>query len=762
MKRPTLRDRRLVRSLILGLAGETVTAKQAFADTSASSVSWSNLSAGDDWSARVLDSMFPMSSAAQTATGTMLQYISAYAMLIAAFWISYASILQVHRTAETGKILSASFSGWVPIRIITALALMVPITGNGGFSVGQAIIVQAAKAGIGMARNLNDVVASAIGPQALPLAQPIIPGTRQVVMAVMESELCRALINDASNNSALIPEPTIGTSSAGSTVTVDYSLGVGEATSAATCGGVSIVLPEPTKQQILGTSIDMSQVGAAQVQALKDVISAVRKPMGDIATTLWSTRDVTALRAMDSVLVSTDTTYSGALTTAASTMMSKLRTSSSSNDAGYAAMKNLGWSGLGAYYLEISRLNSEVLSVSSIVPSVTSPSWQGVGGYLARDLTGVVAAIKQYQAAEEAKLSASDTSGAPNGASRMFSSAQLPNSSSSTLDRVLQALGISNALLTTIVNTMISPTSGSDWTDPLAAMIGLGHLLIHIALGIIGGAALLSSKTGSAGATVGNVLTGDIPGAVASAAAFAMNDLVKALLTPVFAGAFLLMAPGITLAYVLPMMPFAFWIAGVAGWYIVVVEAVVGVPLWMLAHLVFQGEGLHGRGLRGYEVLFTIVFRPIMMIAGLVLSYTIFASMSWFVMKGFSVATGFVFDHGWLTDNLIGLVVLLCMFVTTEMSLATMSFRLISTLPHHIPAMAGMTSIGRVDSDSFADQTSGAGSNKAVENAAGMARDSASNIAGSDRGKGEVDKPAEKPVDSTTQSLLQIAGPAEE
>lgn len=739
----------------------------ALAADGANAVSWSDLSAGDDWTARVLDSLFPMSSGVSTATGTMIQYISAYAMLIAAFWISYASIIQIHRTAESGKILSAHFSGWVPVRIVMATAFMVPVPSSNGFSVGQYILVQSGKTAVGMARNLNDVVAKAVGPDALPLAEPIIPGTRQVVMAVMESELCRALVNKAANNDSLAPEPSVVNPGNGRPVTVDYALAQGDAGGAATCGSIRVMLPTQATQVLMGSTIDLSGMASQQVAALNSLISGIRPAMTSLADTLWQTRNATALRAMDAVLSDQSASYANALSSAASGMVSRIRAqysdgASSTTDSGYVAMKNLGWSGLGAYYLEISRLNAEVLSMASIVPSVTYPSWQGLGPLLTQDLAPTIDAIEAYQGAQEKAISSTDTASAPDGATRLFHDGQIPNSTETALDRALQAVGVTNGVMTFIVNHIISPTSGSDWTDPLGAMISLGHLLIHTALAIIGAAALASSKTASGLATAANLVTGDLPAAAASAATFTLSGLIKALLTPIFAGAFLLLAPGITLAYVLPMTPFAYWMAGVAGWYLVMIEGVVGFPLWMLAHMVFQGEGLHGRGLRGYEILFTIIFRPVMMIAGLMFSYTLFAAISWLIMKGFTVATGFVFDHGRPMDNLIGLIVLLCMFVTMEMSLAVMAFRLISTLPHHIPAMAGMTSIGRVDSDDFSERNTGRGVAAPTDEAAKMARATVTSVGSIGSAEGNAEGAATQPVDPVTRSIMLIAGPTEE
>lgn len=58
-----LRASRHFRAVTMTAVALTVTMGSAYAGTTADSVSWSNLSAGDDWSARVLDSLFPMSGA---------------------------------------------------------------------------------------------------------------------------------------------------------------------------------------------------------------------------------------------------------------------------------------------------------------------------------------------------------------------------------------------------------------------------------------------------------------------------------------------------------------------------------------------------------------------------------------------------------------------------------------------------------------------------------------------------------------------------
>lgn len=678
----------------------------AYADVNLSSVSWASLQAGDDITGQILDSIFPMDGTTQTTTGLMLQWFSSYVALIASVWIFYSIIIQIHKTAESGKVFSASFSGWVPIRVIGAIIMMFPVTSNGGYSLGQTLIMRASKASIGMARTLKDVVVDNVGPKALPLSTPIIPGSRQIVQGIINSELCRSLINKASNNSNLVPEPAI-TGGGGITdrVTVTYDMASGDSFNVPVCGKISMASPNRAlSSQFNITTIDFSDEGAMQLSALRQLINNIRPSVDRIATSLWQSRDMTVLKSLDSIFISQSSYFSGQLTSIASSAVAKIRQAGSNNgnsDPGVSLLKNLGWTGLGAYYLEISRLNSEVQSVAAITPSTQRPSWQGTGSYLQSDLAPFFIAINGYMAKQDEMLSTADQAYAPSASPRMFENATISQEPIGMLDKILRYMGLSEATFRAIMNYLVMPSSGSGWTDPLSSMIGLGHFLIDLALLVIGMSAMASSATASLAAGAVSLVTGNVAGAAAGAVAAGLSGVISALLIPIFTAAFLMLAPGVTLAYILPMTPCLFWYAGVAGWLVIVVEAVAAVPIWLLAHMTFSGDGIHGKGVRGYEVLFSIIFRPSMMVVGMICSYTIFSGLSWIWMKSIVVAASFVFDHGYLINNLIGILVLLCLYVGAEMTTATLSFRLISTLPHHLPDMAGFRAIGRVDSDDY-------------------------------------------------------------
>jgi hypothetical protein len=152
------------------------------------------------------------------------------------------------------------------------------------------------------------------------------------------------------------------------------------------------------------------------------------------------------------------------------------------------------------------------------------------------------------------------------------------------------------------------------------------------------------------------------------------------------------------------------WMAGVCGWIILVCEAMIAVPIWMLAHMTIGGDGLHGRAIEGWGLLFSVIFRPTLMILGLFLSYFVFDCMSWLIRESFGIAVGFILANGWFVTNLIGIVVLLNIFVMLQVTTAITSFRMIALLPHHLPRLLGFNAANRVDIEAFQQQAAwGAG-----------------------------------------------------
>ncbi|WP_415838844.1 DotA/TraY family protein, partial [Roseomonas mucosa] len=269
---------------------------------------------------------------------------------------------------------------------------------------------------------------------------------------------------------------------------------------------------------------------------------------------------------------------------------------------------------------------------------------------------------------------------------------------------------------------------------------------------------------------VGTALGGvPLVGGVLAASFSGLGKALEFLGPAIFALISGLLLPGLTIAFVLPLIPFLIWVAGVAGWLILVCEAVIAVPLWMLAHMTMRGEGLHGRATEGYSLLFNVLFRPVLMLLGLFLGYFIFASMSWLLRLSFGVAAGFVLGNGWIVTNVLGVVVLLCVFVLAHVVLALLSFRMISLVPHHVPRLIGFLPANRVDMDGFSRDAALVGAAGALQNIDGAAR----RLGGSARNSGDrtlaptaiagpQGRAASKEMDSTLRASTEISGARDE
>jgi len=157
---------------------------------------------------------------------------------------------------------------------------------------------------------------------------------------------------------------------------------------------------------------------------------------------------------------------------------------------------------------------------------------------------------------------------------------------------------------------------------PLALLAGVGKSLIEGA--------------------VRNLTYAAVGGAVG-----ALDNFTKFLgpMASVFSGflvtfALLGLTAGFVLFYVVPLLPFIYFFFAFGGWVKAIFEAMVGAPLWALAHLRIDGNGLSGQAaLSGYLMIFEIFLRPILMVFGLLASISIFSAMVSVLNQVFDLVT---------------------------------------------------------------------------------------------------------------------------
>ena len=192
----------------------------------------------------------------------------------------------------------------------------------------------------------------------------------------------------------------------------------------------------------------------------------------------------------------------------------------------------------------------------------------------------------------------------------------------------------------------------------------------------------------------------------------AVSDMISGILEVT---AFVGLTAGFVLFYVLPFLPFVYFMFAVGSWVKAIFEAMVGVPLWALAHLRIDGDGLPGDAAQnGYFLLLEIFIRPILTVTGLVAGITIFATqvrvlnLIWDLVTvnatGYTdtdilaslVPTDEDFKRGPIDQFFFTVIYTIICYM-----LATASFKLIDKIPDNILrwAGAGVSSFGDIDQD---------------------------------------------------------------
>ena len=143
---------------------------------------------------------------------------------------------------------------------------------------------------------------------------------------------------------------------------------------------------------------------------------------------------------------------------------------------------------------------------------------------------------------------------------------------------------------------------------PLAMLSGLGKSMVD--------AAIRNMFAGIVGQGIGQTMDNFLANLATIAGSFA------------FRMGMIGMSIGFVLYYVLPIMPFIYFFFAFSGWIKSIFEAVLAMPLWALAHIKLDGEGLPGPwATNGYFLLFEIFLRPLLIIFGFVFSITVYAAL---------------------------------------------------------------------------------------------------------------------------------------
>ena len=255
---------------------------------------------------------------------------------------------------------------------------------------------------------------------------------------------------------------------------------------------------------------------------------------------------------------------------------------------------------------------------------------------------------------------------------------------------------------------------------PLAQLSALGKALIDRTIN--------NMLIATGGAALGGIISafGSVMGGMKDTAAMggmlgAVGSIGKAFSGLFMTFSMITMTAGILLYYVLPMLPFMHFFFAVARWVKTIFEALVGVPLWALAHMRMEGEGLPSKASSaGYFLLLEIFLRPVL---------TVFSLLG---AMGAFAASAYILNITWglITNNLVGYdpvtqaandVISMAyfrprvdqffftvMYIVMVYMIATGSFKMIDLIPDGIMKWLSDTKTfgGSDNADDYVDQTS--------------------------------------------------------
>lgn len=158
-----------------------------------------------------------------------------------------------------------------------------------------------------------------------------------------------------------------------------------------------------------------------------------------------------------------------------------------------------------------------------------------------------------------------------------------------------------------------------------------------------------------------------------------------------------LWAAGALLQIILPLMPWVLWVVGVTGYFLLVVEAVIGVTLWAFAHMKLEGEGLSGSATNGWTLLLALLLTPVLMVFGFVVGMMIFRVTSGLLLAGIVPAATSILAPASAITVVIALPALAVFIAVMQLVLIERSFSLVTELPNRVLSWIG----GRAD---LADQ----------------------------------------------------------
>lgn len=316
-----------------------------------------------------------------------------------------------------------------------------------------------------------------------------------------------------------------------------------------------------------------------------------------------------------------------------------------------------GWLTFGGWYMEIARVQDAISKAMSTVPSVTGNAYERT---LEKEESGFWANVFSTAVFDD------DSKAAVKRAKAMSSYTFKSGGSENSLTDYAESSGISSY----IIKWFITPDykhmtdSNQDFSqNPVIMIQNLGRNMVGW-----GTAAYVAAMVVIL--AVDREVLGN-----STAKLSVLAPMITAL-------AGIIMVTGAFLSVYPPMLPYVLWMGAVLGWVIFLVEAIIAAPLWIVAQIAPDGDGVVGRGGQGYMLVLSLFLKPGLMVLGFVAAVIVMKPMGYLINSTFIGAFMSGASPSWygVVTAIMGCI----LYATTMISVINRVFALIHTIPDKI------------------------------------------------------------------------------
>ena len=644
------------------------------------------------------------------ALHVMLNFYNLAILLVAVLVFLYYVIVVVAETAQTGTPFGKRFSHiYAPFRLVIAIGLLVPL--NHGLNGSQYITLYAAKNGSGLAttgwRQFNEALDNPTGRDNSTLIAetkpPDIEGlVEYMALAVTckqayklsydKWDITKVCVTEDPKQKGKYIETTCEGASGIASKDIKIMFGrkpTGKGTSASdppipTCGILVQGINVPTESSgRSGSPVDINKEYMKIVDMLWQDADLERMAKNFVGAHVHGVDPATydfgyhpppeekrkiIAKAREELKKAVKQHYENARKNADFKMREEV--------------KDLGWGGAGIWYNRIAQINGAYVVATMTLPA--PDKWPQVAQFVMDQKKNADSRFKgcelfEPNLADNKKIDFNrgeiDRTYAAvfSDVHKYWTCDKSRNASNYFLDTMMGIFGL-NGLMT--IRDKVEGADGKTVEiHPLAKLSALGKGLVESAIRSLGYAVGISVVGGAVG-----VLSPHFGAALDAASSMFVSIATIGL------------SIGFLTFYILPFLPFIYFFFAVGNWVKSIFEAMVGAPLWALAHLRIDGDGLPGKmAIKGYALIFEIFLRPILTVFGLLGGMAIFTGMAMILNDIFNLVVentaGVNLEEGEdasLSRHIVDVFFFTCVYAVILYMMAVSSFKMINLVPNMI------------------------------------------------------------------------------